>query len=141
MWQLYLGLSASMWAIHLAFIKVAADKLPAAQVSFIFYLAGLATTLVLLGIERNKIDTAALAANPRLLAVLIGAGITIGLTDYFFTKGLAFGADISTYTPLFSTIGFVLITLIGMFWFGEALTATKVAGIVLCAAGFFLLVR
>ena len=141
MWQLYLGLGASAWALHMAFIKVVADKLPAAQITFLFYVVALATTGLILLFSRSKPDFAALAGNPKLLLLLAGAGLTIGLTDYFFTKGLALGADVSTYAPLFSTIGLVLIALIGMLWFGEVLTATKILGIALCAAGFFLLVR
>lgn len=140
-WYAYLFIAALMWAVHVGALKVLGEKLPAAQITFIFYFFALLTTLVVLLIERQKIDTATLTANHKYILWLAVAGISIGLVDYFFVKGLAFGAPISIYSPLFSTVALSLIALIGIIFFAEVFTLSKAAGFALACLGFFLLVR
>jgi multidrug transporter EmrE-like cation transporter len=69
------------------------------------------------------------------------------LTDYWviscfiaaFIAALSWMAALSkfevTYAYPFTSLGFVLVLMLGAFFFGEALTITKVAGIVLIIAG------
>ncbi len=141
MWYLYLTLSATAWALHVGALKYMGDRLPAAQIVFLFYLCALLTTGIILFASRQRIDFTAIAAQPRLVLALIMAGVTIGLVDFFFVKGLALGAPISIYTPLFTTVGLTLITLIGVFYFTETMTATKLLGFACAAVGFFLMAR
>jgi len=140
-WGIYLILAALMWALHTGAIKVAGEKIPAAQVTFLFYIFAVLTTLVILLLSRSRPDLAVIVQDKKLLAAIALAGITIGLTDYFFLRGLALGAPLSVYAPLFSTVGLGIIALIGVFYFGEAFTLTKLVGFAFAAVGIFLLAR
>lgn len=140
-WGFYLVCAALAWALHTGAIKVAGEKIPAAQVTFLFYIFAVLTTLVILVLSRSRPDMALIMQDKKLVIAIALAGITIGLTDYFFLRGLALGAPLSVYAPLFSTVGLGIIALIGVFYFGEAFTLTKFVGFVFAAAGIFLLAR
>lgn len=140
-WGFYLIAAALMWALHTGAIKVAGEKIPAAQVTFLFYIFAVLTTLVILLLSRARPDMAVILQDKKLVAAIALAGITIGLTDFFFLRGLVLGAPLSVYAPLFSTVGLGLIALIGVFWFGELMTLTKLAGFAFAAVGIFLLAR
>jgi drug/metabolite transporter (DMT)-like permease len=142
-WALPLVLSAALWAIHIACIRIGLEKLPAVSLVATFYIFALLTTLAILFVTRTKIDFGAILADRKLLVVIAGAGITIGLVDYLFSKGLgAPGAPgMAIYSPLFTTIGLILIAMIGVLAFQESLSPIKIAGLVLSCIGIFLLAR
>lgn len=140
-WVPYLVGSTVLWALHVGTLRALGERLPPAQITFVFYVFALLTTVVVLLVDGRRLDVLALAGQYRLLGLLALAGISIGLVDYLFVRGLAFGAPLHVYSPLFSTIGLSLIALIGIFYFGEALTFTKLSGIVLACMGIFLLSR
>lgn len=141
MWQVLIALSATLWATHVALLKMVGDRLPSAQVTFLFYLAAVGTTGLILLVSRSRIDVPGLMAQPKLLWLLGGAGASIALVDFFFVKAFSLGGPVSLALPLFAVIGIALSALIGVFYFAEALTAMKVFGIALCSIGLFLLVR
>ncbi|HPQ51231.1 MAG TPA: EamA family transporter, partial [Alphaproteobacteria bacterium] len=76
---------------------------------------------------------------PSVLIPLIFAGVTIGLTDFFFVKSLNLGADASIALPILSAGAAVLVTILGFLIFKESLSFYKLAGIVLAISGIFLI--
>lgn len=142
-WVIPLVLASVLWASHVAFIRIAIEKLPAATLTASFYVFALITTIIVLVITRTKVDVGMIVADKKLLASVILAGVTIGLTDFFFSKGLAGAAPppIAIYSPLFTTIALTLIALIGVLVFQENLTPVRVGGFILSVVGIFLLAR
>jgi small multidrug resistance pump len=74
-------------------------------------------------------------ANGRLGAILLAAGLGLGAANaLLYTKSLG-GIELNTAYPAFSAGSLVLVTLIALLVFGEALTARKAAGIAILIAG------
>lgn len=75
------------------------------------------------------------AANGRLSAILLAAGLGLGAVNaLLYTKSLA-GIKLNTAYPAFSAGSLALVTIIALAVFGEALTARKAAGIAILMAG------
>ncbi len=75
------------------------------------------------------------AANGRLAAVLLAAGLGLGaINAVLYTKSLG-GIRLNTAYPIFSAGSLALVTLIALAVFGEALTARKAAGVAILIAG------
>ncbi len=139
-WLTCLILAAFSWAAHVACLKVLGDKLPAPLVTFSFYVVALLTTAIIF-VSQKTSTPPAVFANKTILFAIIGAGVTIALADYFFVQGVSLGAPISLYSPLFCTLGLALISIIGLLFFSETLTLSKLLGFAFAATGFFLMVR
>ncbi len=134
--------AAIAFAIHTGCLKVLGDKLPAALVTCCFYSVALLTTIGIVVFEKiNPSSFTEVLTTRTVIIALVVAGVTIALTDYFFVHGFGLGAPMSLYGPLYSTLGFALIALIGVGFFSETLTASKLAGFAFAAIGFFLMVR
>ncbi len=141
MWFVWLTLSAGLWALHMAALKIAGERLPPVQIVFFFYLFAIPTVLALLVLTRKPVSFAAVTGDHSLLLALAAAGISIALVDYCFVRGLGLGPALSTYAPLFSTMALAISAAIGVFYFGEAVTLTRAAGFVFACIGIFLLTK
>lgn len=140
-WLVYIHLAAVTWAGHLLCLKFAGERLPSALVTSVFYVFALLTVFTIYILSTDKAPTKAVMSEPKLLLALIGAGVTIGLTDYFFVTSLAKGGPVSLTTPIFSALGILLVAVLGVLLFKESLTLVKVLGFVFAITGIFLISR
>ncbi len=140
-WLYYAIAAAVAWAAHVVCLKILGDKIPAALVTFSFYMFALTTTALILAFDKTRIDFQSLIVDWRIFAAVAVAGITIALTDFFFVKGFSFGAPMSVYPPLFTTVGLTLIALAGLVLFAESLTTIKLVGFACAVAGIFLMAQ
>jgi|GEM_PF-2540183 len=142
-WFYFIFLAATMWSLHNIAIKILGEHLPAAFIATLFYSIAFTTTLLLYWFtERGheKVDWS-LLGQPKIFFAIVAAGITIGLTDFFFVSGLARGAPLSLANPTFSTIGLILTVIAGLLLFQEVLTPAKILGMFLAVVSIFLLLR
>ena len=142
-WILPMTFAAFFWAAHIAFVKMAVVKIPPELLVFLFYIFALITTFLVLTINRTKIDLMPIFQDRKLLVWIIGAGITIGLVDFFFSKGLSVSEPppLAIYSPLFTAVGLSVAALIGVLLFQEALSPLRLMGFIFVVVGIFLLAR
>jgi multidrug transporter EmrE-like cation transporter len=142
-WIIPMTFAAFFWAAHIALVKMAVVKIPPELLVFLFYIIALITTFFVLMINRTKIDLTPIFQDRKLLVWIVGAGVTIGLVDFFFSKGLSISSPppLALYSPLFTAIGLSVAALIGVLVFQEALSPLRLAGFVMCIIGIFLLAR
>jgi drug/metabolite transporter (DMT)-like permease len=140
-WLPILFFAAASWAAHVVFLKILGERLTPLAATLLFYLVALTATALFFFLGKEKLPLATVTSDWRVAVAVLGAGIAIALTDYFFVKGLSYGAPISLFSPALATLELSLVALAGLLLFGEVLTLTKLAGFAFAALGFFLIVR
>ncbi|MCB1551298.1 MAG: EamA family transporter [Alphaproteobacteria bacterium] len=137
-WTISILISVVMFTGHILAVRYVGEKFPSTFVTPAFYTFALVMLYTLFFIDRPKFEWGEVA-QPSVLIPLIFAGVTIGLTDFFFVKSLNLGADASIALPILSAGAAVLVTILGFLIFKESLSFYKLAGIVLAISGIFLI--
>lgn len=122
---------------------MAVVKIPPELFVFLFYIVALITTFFVLMINRTKIDLTPVLQDRKFFIWILGAGITIGLVDFFFSKGLSVSElpPLAIYSPLFTAVGLSVAALIGVLLFQEVLSPMRFAGFICVIVDIFLLAR
>jgi multidrug transporter EmrE-like cation transporter len=118
--------------------NIAANIHPVVSV-IISYAIALVFSVLLLFVFPLKEDFITEVQKANLASYLVGVAI-IGI-EIGFLLVYRHGWKIGTAVPFSSSITMVMLTFIGFFFFREHLTPVKIAGILLCMAGIFLLNR
>ncbi len=139
-WLFFVFMAALMWSCHNVFIKILGEAVPASLAVALFYMVGALTSGLIYVFQSHKIMFHQLH-DVKLISFIILAGITIGLTDYFYVTAFSKGAALSLAGPLFGTLGLLLIAAFGVFIFSEGLSLAKIAGFIFASIGIFLLAR
>lgn len=134
----YVILAAVCLSLHLVALKFL-GHLPSTLVTVSFYTVGLLVLLMLYMLENPHIATQDFWLNPKILVLILIAGVNIALVDYFFMNALNAGMSITMLTPLFLAGSTTLVAVIGMLLLGEAVTLTKLVGIAAAITGIFLI--
>ncbi len=140
-WIHCLFLAALSWTFHTICLKVLGNKLPAVFITLSFYIVATLSTGAIALTQNNAASVQILFSSKFLMWLIIGAGVTIALTDYFIVRGFSFGAPISLYVPLMETVQIILVALTGVLVFSETVTLQKCLGFALAIVGFFLMAR
>lgn len=141
LWAVYALSAGAMWAGHMVFLRILAEKFPAALVATLFYIFAFATTAIIYFLSKRTDVSLADLSDKKVIFAIIGAGVTIGLTDYLFSRGLSFAPPMILYAPTFTIIGLTISSIACVLIFGDALSPTKIFGFILAMAGVALLAR
>lgn len=125
---------------HVLAVRLLGEKFPSSFITPAFYSVAFAMLLLLFWWEKPRLDWTQISQTGVLLPLVI-AGVTIGLTDFFFVKSLNLGADASVAMPILVGGSAVFIALFAALLFGEALTLAKIFGIALTISGLFMIYR
>lgn len=126
--------------VHVLITKALGEKFPPIVVTSIFYSFAVLFLFGLFAIERPKVEWGEVL-QLNIIALLVLAGVTIALTDYFLVKSLNQGAPLSLALPLLQGGSVALISIGGIILFKEDLNLWKVLGILLTIGGIALIYK
>jgi multidrug transporter EmrE-like cation transporter len=126
------------FTVHALVIKALGEKFPPSLVAAVFYTFAVLFLYGLYAYERPKFEWTELA-QVKVVTLLIVAGVTIALTDFFFVKSINEGAPISIALPILQG-GSVALVCIGSFvLFKEDFNLWKTLGILMTVGGIILI--
>ena len=126
------------FSIHIFSVKILGETIPPVFIATIFlFIATLTTgTIYLLGNETLSLQE---LVNGKTILLLVLAGVTIGLTDFWVAKSYVEGAPLSLGYPVFGTVSTFLLVGAGFIFMKEHLSYEKIIGIFLAVISFYLL--
>jgi drug/metabolite transporter (DMT)-like permease len=139
-WMVSISIATVCYASHILAIRFLGEKFPSSFITPVFYFFGLCLLGVLFFIDRPKLNLEEVTT-PTILIILTIAGFSIALTDFFFVKSLNLGAEASTIMPMLVGGSAVLVAVLGAVVFKEAVSVTKITGIIFAVLGIFLIHR
>ena len=122
-----------LWAIQPFFMKVALLEFSSLYISW-FRLSFACCMLLFLQSLKHPIKDIIPWRLPPILAVISGIGL--GINYWGYIEGVRLSGP--TNTQILIQLGPVLLTLIGVFFFGEYLKRKQVLGLIIAVAGFSL---
>ncbi|MCP4394817.1 MAG: EamA family transporter [Alphaproteobacteria bacterium] len=121
-------------------VKLSGGKINGVFFSFIIAVTSAIVTLAILLFTNNIESAKTLVSNKSGAFYGILTGVSVAITNicffYMFSKG---GGEVSTCVPLASIINFVLIIVIGVFFFSESVTPHKITGLAMAVGAIILL--
>lgn len=139
-WLYSILAAMASFTVHALTVKALGERLSPAFLTPAFYTFAVIILYALFLWQRPKVDWGEVAAPATLIPIII-AGVTIGLTDFFFVRSLNQGAPISVAIPILLGGSTVLITLISAYLFKESINMWKVLGVLMTVGGIYLVYK
>lgn len=137
-WTTSIALAVLCLSSHMIAVKFLGEKFPAPLVTASFYTFALVTLYLVYAVMRPEVEWQSFLTTKTFVLLAI-AGVTIGLTDFFFVQSIGQGASVSVALPLLLAGSATAVAIIALLFLGELASAYKIMGIALCIAGIVLI--
>lgn len=123
---------------HVLAVRALSVRIPPAILTPAFYTVAVAVLYGLFFTTRSPIPWDEFSSW-RAILLLVAAGLTIGLTDFFFVQSMNLGASTAAAMPILFGGSTMIVAVLGVILFREDLSLAKSLGIGLTIAGITLI--